>query len=363
MSTEVAVWRMGPQPVRLTSSPLPAEKALEDLIETDPEIVGHRLLVIGRQVATAHGGYVDLLGLDEAGGLHVVELKRDRTPREVVAQTLDYGSWASGLSNADIESVWSGYGSGPLAAAFVDHFSVDLPEVLNDEHHLTIVAGSLDLATERIVTYLAKQYGVRINVALFTHVTDGDGSYLARTWLLPEAAEPEATRGRAGARTPRGEPWNGVDLCFELGALHRSWEDARAHGFVSAGGGPRYTGRLRGLPAGSRLWVHLPGIGYVGHAVTIGPAQLVSEARATGGMLADKDLVSTYFFADPDVDADEAEWLVPVEWIASVPREQAVWERGMYANQSIVTQLRQPFTLDVLRRSPLAGEDSDGPVS
>jgi hypothetical protein len=27
------------------------------------------------------------------GRIHVIELKRDRTPREVVAQILDYGSW------------------------------------------------------------------------------------------------------------------------------------------------------------------------------------------------------------------------------------------------------------------------------
>ncbi|CAB4924599.1 MAG: DUF91 domain-containing protein [Actinobacteria bacterium] len=353
MSTQVAVWRMGPEPVRLNPAPLPSEKALEDLIEGDPAVVGQPLLVIGRQVATSYGGVVDLVGLDESGGVHIVELKKDRTPREVVAQALDYGSWARALSNEDIESLWSGYGEGPLATAFDVHFGLDLPEVLNDEHHLTIVAGSLDAATERIVTYLSEEYGVRINVALFTHVADGDQAYLARTWLLPDV-EPETQR-RPAARGSRREPWNGIDLCFEMGELgRRSWEDARSHGFVSAGGGPRYTSRLRELPPGSRLWVHLPKTGYVGHGVTTGHAQLFSEARGPGGWLQGLALEATYSLAE--LEPDDAEWVVPVRWVKALPREQAVWERGMYANQSIITQLRQPFTLQVLQNSALAGE-------
>jgi hypothetical protein len=39
-----------------------------------------------------------VLGVDVEGRIHVIELKRDRTPREVVAQILDYGSWALGFA-------------------------------------------------------------------------------------------------------------------------------------------------------------------------------------------------------------------------------------------------------------------------
>jgi hypothetical protein len=37
-----------------------------------------------------------------------------------------------------------------------------------------------------------------------------------------------------------------------------------------------------------------------------------------------------------------------VRWIATRPRDQAFWEKGMFANQNVVAKLRQPFTLQPL---------------
>jgi len=41
--------------------------------------------------------------------LHVLELKRERTPRDVVAQILDYGSWVAELSHADVLGIFGDY--------------------------------------------------------------------------------------------------------------------------------------------------------------------------------------------------------------------------------------------------------------
>ncbi len=60
------------------------------------------LLIIGRQVRTAHRGIIDLLAVDFFGTVHIIELKRDETPREVVAQALDYASWVVGLESEDL---------------------------------------------------------------------------------------------------------------------------------------------------------------------------------------------------------------------------------------------------------------------
>ena len=47
-------------------------------------------------------------------------------------------------------------------------------------------------------------------------------------------------------------------------------------------------------------------------------------------------------------DPEQSEYLARVRWIDARPREQAVWEKGMFANQNVVAKLRQPFTLQRL---------------
>ncbi|MDX3265572.1 endonuclease NucS [Streptomyces sp. MI02-2A] len=80
MPLEFGLWRVDDKPVKVATRPMPLESRLEALIEADPEILGNPLLLIGRQVPTSHGKVVDLLAMDADGSLHVLELKRDRTP-------------------------------------------------------------------------------------------------------------------------------------------------------------------------------------------------------------------------------------------------------------------------------------------
>ena len=65
MAVEMAIWRMtdaGPRPLKLL--PLDFEKRLEKMFAEDPSMSGIDLLIIGRQVRTGYGGYIDLLALD-----------------------------------------------------------------------------------------------------------------------------------------------------------------------------------------------------------------------------------------------------------------------------------------------------------
>ena len=99
MPPEVGLWRVdGDLPIKVTPGGVPLESQLEVMIEADPTILGTSLLLIGRQVPTGYGKYIDLLAVDDEGALHILELKRDRIPREVVAQVLDYGSWVQTLT-------------------------------------------------------------------------------------------------------------------------------------------------------------------------------------------------------------------------------------------------------------------------
>ena len=198
MSLELGLWRVDGTPVRLANTVMPLEKTLEGLIERDPTILGEPLLIIGRQVPTAHGKIVDLLAVDGDGVLHAIELKRDKTPRDATAQALDYGSWVQGLTHDDVLELFNQYRTGDsFEQVFTDRFGVTPPEEINTSHVLTIVASDMDPATERIITYLAS-YQVPINVAMFRYFLDGDRAYLARTWLLPETQTPDTTGHPAG---------------------------------------------------------------------------------------------------------------------------------------------------------------------
>src|SRR4051794_22819934 len=102
MAFNMTVWEnCGGKLTELAKHRLDSEDRLETWIEQDSSILGLDVLIIGRQVRTPYSGRIDLLALDAEGSLVVIELKRDRTPREVVAQVLDYAAWVHGLSTGE----------------------------------------------------------------------------------------------------------------------------------------------------------------------------------------------------------------------------------------------------------------------
>lgn len=351
MPLEMGLWRVdGGEPHRLGPLGVPRERQLEDMLEKDPSMLGERLLLIGRQVPTAHGAFIDLLAVDADGGLHILELKRNRTPREVVAQALDYGSWVTELSHQQVLDIFAAFRPGVVfEQAFSDVFGDAPPDALNSGHRLTIVAADVDPATERIIAYLNAGYGVPVNVVFFRYYQDGDRAYLARNWLLDAASDAGTTApGKRGASSK--EPWNGKDwyVSFGMEPDGRDWEDARRYGFISAGGGEWFSHTLRKLPVDARVFCCIPKSGYVGVGRVTGEAMpfdvVTLEADGVRQRLAELPLKGTYNRGTSS-DKDKAEYIVPVRWEQTRPRVDAAWEKGMFANQNSACPLRQRFTL------------------
>jgi hypothetical protein len=170
MPLELGLWRVDAGLRRLAASSAPSERWLEDALELDPSLLALDLLVVGRQVTTSYGKRIDLLALDGEGVVYLVELKRDRTPRDVVAQALDYGSWLRGLGYEDLREIYQLHSGGKaLEVGFEERFGFSPPDSLNEEHRLLVVASDLDPSTERIVSYLSEGFGVPINVLSFAH--------------------------------------------------------------------------------------------------------------------------------------------------------------------------------------------------
>ncbi len=159
MPFEMRLWQVTGNALRaLPASALNQEQRLEAWIAQDPAVLGMDIAIIGRQVQTEHGGRIDLLGIDRHGSCVIIELKRGRTPREVVAQILDYGSWVADLEYNDLEQIAQSYHGKDLAAVCEEVFGDSIPEPVNASHNMVIVATELDDSSERIIRYLSDRY-------------------------------------------------------------------------------------------------------------------------------------------------------------------------------------------------------------
>lgn len=130
------------RPRRLATSQVDLERQLEDWIVADIGIVADDVLVIGRQIITPSGTRLDLLGIDAAGNLVIVELKRDQTLRETVAQSIEYAAWADKLDAAQVLQYGNErFGSDKaFRTEFQRLFGSPLPDTLNVGQRILLVA-------------------------------------------------------------------------------------------------------------------------------------------------------------------------------------------------------------------------------
>jgi uncharacterized protein YeaO (DUF488 family) len=337
MPLHQAIWRLGDQGTRLRPAKLASERSLEDYVVADPEILDPNFMLIGRQVQTDYKGFIDLLALQPDGTPVIIELKKDKTPRDVLAQTLDYASWVEELNPSRLQSIYEKFaGEGAnLLADFESRFGAELTsEALNRDHLMVIVATELDNSTERIVKFLSKR-NLNINVLFFQVFEDENGLLLSRAWMV-DPTEVQATVSSVGESSGI---WNGEYYVSYGEGENRSWADARNYGFISASGGAWYTQTLGMLGEGDRVWVNVPKVGYVGVGIVQGAALPASEfAIEVDGLsrrLADVQGMGRYLnSATPEEEA----WFVPVKWIATVPVEKAFREVGFFGNQNTVAK-------------------------
>lgn len=354
MSIRHAIWKVGPHPTSLAATALVSEQQLEDMIVAAPAILNDQWMLIGRQKDTGFGGRIDLLALAPDGAVVLIELKRNRTPREVVAQAIDYATFVDRLEPEDIAAIYSEFAPGhDLAADFQARFGQPLDEeTLNDSHEIVIVAASIDESTARIVAYLNDR-DIAINVLCFQLFANGDEQLLSRAWLL----DPAQTQANVAA-TPDGEkePWNGeVYASFGEGKV-RAWAEAVRYGFISAGGGTWYSNSLNLLNVGDRIWVKAPGHGFVGVGRVKGrpvPAAEYMVATPDGDRPALDVLTTGPALRANANDPDKTEYFVSVDWLETVPLEKGVQEVGMFGNQNTVCKPKTPkwrYTVERLKQ-------------
>lgn len=344
MTFRMDLWKVdgtGLHPIPTTT--LDVEQRLQNWLAADPGLSGLDLLIIGREVKTEHGGRVDLLALDSDANTVILELKRGLTPRDVVAQVLDYATWIRSLSFADLDGLCHRYTGQPLATAFPARFDTPLPETINEEHTLVIVAAELDDSSERIVQYLGDR-GIPINVVFFNLFRVGDQELVGRAWLRDPVEFQEKTQ------SPRKAPWSGYWFVNIGEGTHRTWDDNRQYGFIGAGQGEKYSKPLHKLKVGDRVFAYMKGYGYTGFGEVTEEAQPIRDVRlADGKPLLEHELRAQLPHENAD-DLSLSEWVVRVKWLRAYPKEQARTFSGIFANQNIVCKLRHPETVQFIER-------------
>ena len=208
MATRMALWKLNPDG-SVTSLPeekLMTEEQIESAVESAPELLGIDVLVVGRQTQTPSGP-LDLLALDSDGRLVIIENKRDRTPREVLAQAIDYAAWASTLTFAEVALSYANYRrrfgdeEADLAETYEERFGEEL-DAIAEAPRMIVVASRLDDSTERMIDFLADSFGVPVNAVLFQPF---EGGLIGRTWLRPDELGTRAVRRRSASTTASRE--------------------------------------------------------------------------------------------------------------------------------------------------------------
>jgi hypothetical protein len=197
VGTEIKVWQLiDNQLSEIGEANLAAahlERELEGWIEKNTSLLGANLLVIARQLDVPGVGCLDLLCIDESGTLVIIELKRDSTSREAVAQILDYASWLNTTTEAEVDAYAQSRLGKSLSEAFEEHFGNEWQPLSPQNHRLLLVAPKLDLSAERIINYLADRSRVNINAVFFRYVkTRNNEEILVRTVLVPDELAPRS---------------------------------------------------------------------------------------------------------------------------------------------------------------------------
>lgn len=187
------------------------EAVLEGWLESNPDgiLEDGKLLVIGRQLRTNLNSCIDLLALDRQGETVVIELKRDRTPRDTLAQALEYASFVEQLDVAQLEQVLRQYlndDSADLAVQHRDYFALEPDEAVafNKDQRIVIVGQKVTADIRQTASFLRLK-GVRVTCVEFSFFESGQGTKLVSQDIVVGRELPRPNRVDSGSRGPTTE--------------------------------------------------------------------------------------------------------------------------------------------------------------
>lgn len=162
------------------------EQTLEEWLEQNPRTLldESELLFIGRQVPTNLGTFADLIAVDVSGAVVVIELKRDRTPRDTLAQALGYAAFVGQLEYDQLERVFQDYLGEESSLADYHRayfeYSEDQGVSFNKEQRVVLVASDITPEIRQTAEFLRK-YGLQVECIEFAFFRAPSGERLLST--------------------------------------------------------------------------------------------------------------------------------------------------------------------------------------
>ncbi|MFP4458141.1 MAG: hypothetical protein ACLFSQ_00960, partial [Candidatus Zixiibacteriota bacterium] len=158
------------------------EKILEDWLEKNPESLfdDSDIMIIGRQVTTNFGGAIDLLGVNRQGDLAIIELKRGKAPRDIIAQCLDYASFIDDIGYEQLEEIFVKFSNGDIQSLSkyhkeYFHIADDEAVAFNKDQILVIVGEQIDNRLLQTAEYISRKGIGNICIKFsFFEVPNGD---------------------------------------------------------------------------------------------------------------------------------------------------------------------------------------------
>ncbi len=172
------------------------EESFENWLENSPNFLfsdeGNTVLWIGRQASAKVGDtdkYPDLIGVDSFGDLIIVELKKGKTPREVIAQILEYNCWASNLKYDDLNQIYLNYSKNSLKKNLLDAYNeifsfddiVNKDIEFNRNQKLFIIAEEISSTVHEVSSFLRQKYKIDLSCLEYKVLKASNSEYIIST--------------------------------------------------------------------------------------------------------------------------------------------------------------------------------------
>lgn len=150
------------------------EREIETLLWSNlEEFTGEPLFPVARQPKIGTGGRPDIVALDEAARVVVIEVKRD-VDRGQLAQCLEYAGWARTTSLDELATLYHGGTAEDFFTAWQDFTESTTPVVVNPAPRLMLVARDFDARTRSALDFL-QGYDLPITVIPVSMYEDAQG--------------------------------------------------------------------------------------------------------------------------------------------------------------------------------------------